>query len=255
MKIQKLISLGKCLALPLLFAACSDNAGLDNLVPQEEAVHPRLVFSCEPSTRAVVEEFTTGAQIGVFVTAQGSTTTGYGGNASNMNIRYTLMGGDYWETSFNTSLEAETGDVYGYYPYQSGATSGQVTLTNGTDHLYTKSPSAISRNNPTATVTLNHLMALLKFNFDASLGTVNRIRVRNLPASGTFNVFTGQVTPSTGYANADIEASDEAFTEGYPVIPGNRLDVMVYTDQGNYVWKPTEVAESGKQYTITLSAN
>ena len=96
MKIQRIITWSKLMALPLLLVACTESTELDNIEQTSEEVYPELDFSCESPSRAVVSSFEPGAKIGVFVTDKG-TTNGYGGNASNMNITYTLNGDSYWE--------------------------------------------------------------------------------------------------------------------------------------------------------------
>ncbi len=252
MSIQSFLKLGKVMAIPFMLAACNNTVDLAEIEQPAEEVHPRLSFTCESSTRSVVNAFDLGAQIGVYVTNSG-TTSPYGGVSANMNISYTLKGDDYWTTSYSTNLEATQADVYGYYPFQNGVTTGSVALQNGTDHLYTVVHSTINRNNPAATIRLNHAMSLLKFDLDASLGNVARIRIRNLPVSGTLNVFTGSVTASTVLTNVDIYKDDLALSEGFLAIPGYKMDIMVYTDKGSYVWKPETATESGKQYNITLS--
>ena len=100
------------MALPLLLVACTESTELDNIEQTSEEVYPELDFSCESPSRAVVSSFEPGAKIGVFVTDKG-TTNGYGGNASNMNITYTLNGDSYWEAGYNTALTNSEANVYG----------------------------------------------------------------------------------------------------------------------------------------------
>ena len=113
MKIQRIITWSKLMALPLLLVACTESTELDNIEQTSEEVYPELDFSCESPSRAVVSSFEPGAKIGVFVTDKG-TTNGYGGNASNMNITYTLNGDSYWEAGYNTALTNSEANVYGY---------------------------------------------------------------------------------------------------------------------------------------------
>ena len=122
------------MALPLLLVACTESTELDNIEQTSEEVYPELDFSCESPSRAVVSSFEPGAKIGVFVTDKG-TTNGYGGNASNMNITYTLNGDSYWEAGYNTALTNSEANVYGYYPYQSNVSTGMAKLENGVDFL------------------------------------------------------------------------------------------------------------------------
>lgn len=250
MKMKSLMNVGRLLVLMTILAACSENREFDNLTDE---VNPVLSFTCESQNRSIVSSFAKGSKIGVSVTNKG-TTNAYEGQLGNLNICYTLKGPDFWETSFNTNLTTSDAHVYGYYPYNAEASEGVVTMENGTDYLYTESPSVINRNSPAAQIKLNHVMALLRFSFDSSLGTVNSVRVRNLPESGTFDIYTGTVTPSPKVTNLDIQKGDLELIEGLLVIPGNKIDVMVYTENGNFVWKPVTIAESGKQYNIRLSA-
>ena len=253
MKIQRIITWSKLMALPLLLVAWTESTELDNIEQTSEEVYPELDFSCESPSRAVVSSFEPGAKIGVFVTDKG-TTNGYGGNASNMNITYTLNGDSYWEAGYNTALTNSEANVYGYYPYQSNVSTGMAKLENGVDFLYTPVPSVISRNNPMAEIELNHAMSLLKFNFDASLGNITRISVRSLPASADYNVFTGKVIASSGSTSVDLTMNSPEIAEGFLAIPGYKIDVKVSSDKGSFVWKPGTVTESGKKYNISLSA-
>lgn len=250
MKMKSLMNVGRLLILTLTLAACSKTSEIDDLTGE---VSPVLSFTCEPQNRSIVSSFAKGSRIGVSVTNKG-TTNAYEGQLGNLNICYTLKGPDFWETSFNTNLTTSDAQVYGYYPYNADVSEGIVTIENGTDYLYTESPSVINRTSPAAQIKLSHIMALLRFSFDSSLGTVNCVRVRNLPEFGTFDMYTGIVTPSSKATNVDIQKGNLAMTEGLLVIPGNKIDVMVYTDNGNFVWKPVTIAESGKQYNIRLSA-
>ena len=234
MKIQRIITWSKLMALPLLLVACTESTELDNIEQTSEEVYPELDFSCESPSRAVVSSFEPGAKIGVFVTDKG-TTNGYGGNASNMNITYTLNGDSYWEAGYNTALTNSEANVYGYYPYQSNVSTGMAKLENGVDFLYTPVPSVISRNNPMAEIELNHAMSLLKFNFDASLGNITRISVRSLPASADYNVFTGKVIASSGSTSVDLTMNSPEIAEGFLAIPGYKIDVKVSSDKGSFL--------------------
>lgn len=249
MKKKFLIKVGKCLALAILLAGCTEQGELDSIT---EDVHPILSFTCEAETRSIVSEFVPGAKIGVSVTKKG-TTDAYEDEERNLNICYTLRGANIWDVSFYTTLTQSDAYVYGYYPYTSAINGGKVIMKNGTDYMYTPNPSVINRNHPSAEIKLAHAMAAA-FTFDASLGNVNRVRVRNLPESATLDIFTGKVTPSPTTAGVDIQKGDVALSEGLLVVPGNKIDVMVYTDKGNFVWKPEQTAESGIMYHIKLSA-
>jgi lipoprotein len=251
MKRKTLLTLGKCALISMMMTACSGNEELKTLTCH---VHPELTFSCESDTRAIVASFVNGSKIGIMVTDKG-TTDEYGGDTRNLNICYTLQGNDNWAASYDTSLTNAQANVYGYYPYGSDCSTGKVAMTNGIDYMYTVQPSVINLQNPAAEIRLSHAMALLRFEFDSSLGTVKSVRVRNIPSYGTLDVFTGKVTASAQKTNMDILKTDVEFSEGLLVVPGNKIDVMVYTDNGNFVWKPDQVAESGKLYNIRLSAD
>ena len=71
MKIQRIITWSKLMALPLLLVACTESTELDNIEQTSEEVYPELDFSCESPSRAVVSSFEPGAKIGVFVTDKG----------------------------------------------------------------------------------------------------------------------------------------------------------------------------------------
>lgn len=47
MKIQRIITWSKLMALPLLLVACTESTELDNIEQTSEEVYPELDFSCE----------------------------------------------------------------------------------------------------------------------------------------------------------------------------------------------------------------
>ena len=98
-------------------------------------------------------------------------------------------------------------------------------------------------------------MALIRLTLDSSLGMVSRVRLRKVPLSGTLNLYTGVVTPSSETTVYDMEAAYTEWLTGVPVVPGTAVEVMVYTDQGCFVSKPGVVTTAGKVYNLTIRAN
>ena len=234
--------------MALSLSACSEDEPL--LV--ESAVRPEFSFQVEDTmAKAVVESFQSGDQLGLcLMDASGNP---YDGEADCFNAAYTLQSGGKWDPSRDIRLSSAQGKVYAYYPYDATlAADGLLTVTNGEELLLTRSAGTVSSSSPKAVIRLSHVMALLKFNISSDKGTVSRVRVRNLPLSASWCLWSGALSLDSETTIMDIEDLGLLST-GIPVIPGKALEVMVYTDQGCFISKPGEVLQSGKIYTITLN--
>lgn len=217
---------------------------------------PSLVVSvADADSKALITGFTSGDQLGFCLTQSGSTAP-YEGEADCFNAPFTYLSSGDWRAERTINLVQTEGKAYAYFPYVSDLTDGTaVPLTNGVDRLFTRTPQRMSATNSTAVVQLGHAMALIKLTLASQLGTVSRVRLRKVPMSGTLNLYTGVVTPSSETTVYDMEAAGSEWTTGIPVVPGTDVEVMVYTNQGCYVSKPGVVTSAGKVYNLTIRAN
>lgn len=235
-----------------LCVGCSDQQMPEQLL----TATPKLVVSVtDAESKALITNFSSGDQLGFCLTTN-STTDPYEGEADCFNAPFTYLSSGDWRAERTINLVQTVGKAYAYFPYVAELENGAaIPLTNGLDRLFTRSAQALSAASPTAVVRLGHAMALIKISLDAGLGTVNRVRLRKVPLSGSLNLFTGQVTPSSETTVYDMDASGAEWTTGIPVVPGTDVEVMVYTDQGCYVSKPGVVTAAGKVYNLTIRAN
>lgn len=217
---------------------------------------PSLVVSvADADSKALITGFTSGDQLGFCLTKSGSTAP-YEGEADCFNAPFTYLSSGDWREERTINLVQAEGKAYAYFPYVADLIDGTaVPLTNGVDRLFTRTPQRMSATNSTAVVQLGHAMALIKLTLSSQLGTVSRVRLRKVPASGTLNLYTGAVTPSSETTVYDMEASGAEWKTGVPVVPGTDVEVMVYTNQGCYVSKPGVVTTAGKVYNLTIRAN
>lgn len=225
-------------------------------LPRSGAVHPSLVVSvADAESKALITGFQTNDQLGLCLT-EGSSNAPYEGETDCFNAPFTYLASGDWRAERTINLVQTAGKAYAYFPYVEDLTDGTaIPLTNGLDRLFTTSPQSLSSSSPTAVVRLGHAMALIKLTLDSGLGTVSRVRLRKLPISGTLNLYTGQVTPSSETTLYDMEASGREWETGVPVVPGTAVEVMVYTDQGCFVSKPGVTTVASKVYNLTIRSN
>lgn len=241
--------IGLCSAL--LFA-CTESVD----TPKVAMTHPSLVVSVtDAESKALITGFSTGDQLGLCVTECGSTAP-YEGEVDCFNAPFTYQSNGDWKAERTINLVQTVGKAYAYFPYVSDLSDGTaIPLENGLDRLFLREAQSLSAQSPTAVMKLRHAMALIRLTLDSSLGMVSRVRLRKVPLSGTMNLYTGVVTPSSETTVYDMEAAYTEWLTGVPVVPGTAVEVMVYTDQGCFVSKPGVVTTAGKVYNLTIRAN
>ena len=190
------------MAAALMLAAChnDDMNGVDLSKPISLSFAPAPL---DVQTRATIgvtgASFENGDQVGVYMDD-----TGYS------NILYTC-GGTSWSTA--SDLYWPSDDTYtfrAYYPYMA-TVSGAVTLpadqsTQETftqaDRMWTSTDRAASNGN--VTLTLNHMMSLIKLDIEAGDGiSLNEIKAMtpailgSIPSTGTWDLETGVISFAT----------------------------------------------------------
>lgn len=234
-----------------LAAVC---AGCEQAEDGPEGVHkvsPVLSFHYQTDTKGVVNDFAIGSRVGVYLTRTESFDP-YQGDQRNMNVSYKLQGPDFWEAAYASSLGSEDANAWGYYPYQSGADDGLITLKNGEDFMYSASPGLVTRSSPAVDISLKHVMALVKFSISASVGKVRRISIANLPESATLDIRTGAIVCGSNTVSLNVDADSSDMTGGIPVIPGNEITLIVDTDKQAYLARSGCVLQSGRQYVFSI---
>ncbi len=200
------------LIISALFISCNN----------EESITPggsnfselRISTDLNPLIKSVkntaVSEFSEGSKLGLFIT-KGDLTEDYSSSASR-NVLSALTDG-IWKQTPLVNLYAQDAVIYAYYPYYSGNTNAASLLIQSglTDYMYgthTPGQEAINKDNPTVNLTMNHVCALLQFNFYKTNypweGNLTMINVRNAPGkavvyyNGRLNIQTGEINDLSG---------------------------------------------------------
>ena len=198
----------------------------------------------EPATKAVItgdslpgDEAAKG--IGLFVTATGG--GAYDGHDKGYtNVKYTFDGSK-WSAASPIYLSNTTGNLYGYFPYNSEANDLRAipvqSSLNGTDYLYAE-PQEVSFGKP-VTIQMKHALARLHLtivkgeNYKGS-GTLSGITLTStaIGATGTLDLTDGTVAAQKGAGSMGVVPLTAAgtidktgLTKDILLVTGNRTAV------------------------------
>lgn len=199
-------------AATAVFTSCDRQ---NDIVPSEQADHVALELRTEFAlmTRSVVgrpiSSFTSGDELGLFITNGTGVDNPYAGVAAHKNMRSTYT--TAWALAAPVYLSGNPATIYAYYPYSSSATSGSsiaVDHTSQTDFLYGSASGTVNNRNHVANITMHHALSLVRFNIQKEnyngVGRVTAIRIANkqggnaLASNGTMNITTGAITAGSG---------------------------------------------------------
>lgn len=169
----------------------------------------RIFPTLENPTRAIMNNFVNGNQIGLFVMAAD------GGNYNDCDCGFNAMASlnaSVWTVNQNIELTSAKADIYAYYPYKAGlnSTTIPVEVASQTDYLFATKTTA-DVNNPTATIPMKHALALnsfvLKKGSYSGIGKVTKIELKNTKTEGTLDVKTGEVIVGNTKASMSAECN------------------------------------------------
>ncbi len=254
--------------LPLysvVMVACGGNE--DSEIPEIKITE--LSFTTVVQTRAlpnVLTELQNGSQMNIFVA--------FSNNSSLVSMKKAVMSNDLWKAV--PSIELEEGisaSFQAVYPYSDSYTSASaipVEVKSQTDYLYSGNSVSVSRNNPTAQVTMKHAMAVFAFNIDkngySGSGSLQKITLSGsgLYTEGNMNISTGAIT---GTARGELAKSFSntlkagGFTNDIPamfVIPststGDNLLLTIMVDGKEYSgYLPKQSVSGGNKYLFRMA--
>lgn len=211
-----------------------------------------------------------GAQVGVHLVD--GTSTGFYQGHDYSNVLYTMNSGKL-TTDETVMLTPTSGTVYAYYPYVPDAdiTSLPVSALTQTDYMYATSHSGLTFSNYSASLVMNHAMAVASFrivkgNYGGAC-KVSQVAVKgsNLYTSAKYNGKNGSIL-SRSSANSFITSSEGSFTmttsgtaRNIILIPASvsgSATVSINLDgYDRTVTVPSFYPQAGKRYTYTLTVN
>lgn len=235
--------------------------------PQKPKI-TELTFTTTVQTRALPEVLTDlkdGSQMSIFVT--------YSNNTSATIMNKAICSSGTWKAS--PSIELVDGVNIKFraaYPYNASATSTSavpVKVSEQKDYLYSSSEASVSKNFPTASITMHHAMSVLAFNIDKGSykgdGKLQEIKLSGdgFFTEGNMNITTGSITGSAKgeYAkaiNQDLIAG--GFTSNIPAlftIPANSTGsnylLTIKVDNKEYSCNlPKQTISGGNKYLFRL---
>ena len=192
----------------VVFAGCSENA--EEMMPDG-----RLKIEVTASSvhsKAVIETQTLpdGQLIGLSLVDNGGKTYD---NITYQNIKAGSSTGktpQVWTLEQTPMLSNTAGTLYGYYPWQSSTQNFkvQVDATLQTDYMYTEPVTGLDITNATATVTMKHALAALRFK--VVKGTYSgKGKLTGLSIQGSQVARTGEMDMRTGALSTFTGTSTE----------------------------------------------
>lgn len=261
----------------VLFSSCvqeslepdllSDSTDSGQSVPLELSLAVDTLESKAIITSSVLPD---GSKVGVHL-VDGSSSGLYNGRDYS-NVLYTYSSGQM-TASEEVMLTPTSGSVYAYYPYVEDAdiTSLPVSALTQTDYMYATSHSGLTFSNYSASLVMNHAMAVASFrivkgNYSGAC-KVSQVAVKgsNLYTSATYNGKNGSVS-SYASSNQLISSSEGSFTlnttgtvRNVILIPapyGTTVTVNINLDgYDRTVDIPSFHPVAGKRYAYTLTVN
>lgn len=278
--IKTKVTLG-LLALPFVFAGCSDDENLPGGEVNDGRV--ALQVSSGIQTRAFDNQWEAGDQIGIFMLGSGQNTVadGYG------NVPYLVASAGTGGKAFAPVSEViyfptngSKRDFIAYYPYSADKVTEGVYSIDLTEQDSQKdidfmlAGKVTDKSRTDANVSFQFAHKLVKIVMDIKPGDgVTADDLKNIavsltgqPTTGTFDVLNGQnvTVTSTDKKTVPLLAfKDDTHAEGI-VFPSENYDGMsfVFTTQaiGSYEWPLSESGkatkfEAGKKYLYTITVN
>ena len=257
----------------LAFAGCNKvedfNCNPDNALQIESVggVSQYALMQAQPAGKAVIDDNTLpGSEatqgIGIFVTAQdGSAYMGKTSGYSNVKYAYN---GSKWSTTTPIYLSNTVGKLYGYFPYNAGATNLKgvpvASSLNGTDYLYAEQRE-VSISKKSVSLQMNHALARLHLTLKKgekykAAGVISGITLKStaIDATGTMDITTGEVTATkakTDKGVVELTASGSLYTGD------QTYDILLVPADGSDIANPIDIIISidGATAGVTLSGD
>lgn len=226
--------------------------------PDPEPNVEKVYLSISPilqsmQSRAIVDAFEAGNQLGVYV-------------ADNKNVAFTYDGAT-WKAEKDVEV-TETVDVYAYYPYAKNVQEYnrvEVDISSQNDFLYGK--GKVSLQSPNASLTMNHALSLVKImvkkNDYLGAGLVNSVIFNGVHATAVMDASTGEVTPKgapgsyKAGGNYTLNDNDPIVVDAIllPVTTAQGISVSINIDgkEFTYAMPQQHAWKSGMEYTYTLN--
>lgn len=268
----------------ITLTSCGDENVIDPVTEPGEQQLLDVTASIDVTSRSVigvpVNSWTSGDEIGLYVSNGSGVNNAYNGIASNLNVKSTYT--TVWTQATPVYLSSAMATIYAYYPWNALATDGtaiDIDHTSQTDFMFATPVTSINNRKPTAAITMKHALSLVQFDFKkenyTGVGSLTAITIANktggssLISQGTLNLTTGAITKGSS-KEAVTKATNLPQTIGvwaeatYPkmlVVPTSATvaagDIVIsFTVDGQvYNWSvPAGTAwDQGKKNTYTVT--
>jgi hypothetical protein len=246
----------------LMLAACSSNEPND---PQEKVQGCALQVqaSIAAHTRATTTAFQQDESIGVFAVS-----TVADGLTSGTNVEYVAQQNtvDFLSDTPIYYKDKHSVNVSAYYPYDSEVSDAlTVALTPQVDYLFARQEK-VPFNTESLSLTFNHVLSQLSLHIQAGEGVANlegltQVTLKQVATSGTLDLLTGELTPSTTLADypttLSIEEGATSHEASMLILPTTAatLEVVLTLNQAKFstTLKASEGLKAGYHYTYTLT--
>jgi len=246
----------------VVFVACGEKDAPEVKISE-------LSFTTTVQTRAlpnVLTELKDGSQMSIFTRS-----SDYTGVAS---MTKAICNAGVWKANPTIVLEeGVTVSFQAVYPYSENNTSASavpVDVKGQIDYLYSGSSLTVSKEYPTASVTMKHAMSVLAFNIDKNgytgAGKLEEVKLSGsgFYTEGRLNVSTGAITGSaTGEYVKSLNQTLVAggFTDDIPaifVIPstsnGDNIQITIKVDGKEYSSNlPQQTVSGGNKYLFRMA--
>lgn len=258
MNAHKILTIATVFSFLLLSCGKDDIESVPSPKPDPEPNVEKVYLSISPilqsmQSRAIVDAFEAGNQLGVYV-------------ADNKNVAFTYDGVT-WKPEKDVEV-TETVDVYAYYPYAKNIQEYnrvEVDISSQNDFLYGK--GKVSVQSPKVSLTMNHALCLVKIlvkkNDYLGAGLVNSVIFNGVHATAVMDASTGEVTPKGGAGsykaggNYTLNDNDPTIVDAIllPVTTAQGISVSINIDGKEFTYAiPEQHAwKAGMEYTYTLN--
>lgn len=277
-----LFSVAAIAASTFILTSCEDENVIESEV--KSGAQLEVTANIDVTTKSVigvpVNSWSSGDEIGLYVTNGSGVNNAYNGVATNKNMKSTYT--TVWTQAAPVYLSSAMATIYAYYPWSALATDGEaidIDHTSQTDFMYADPVANINNRQPSAAITMNHALSLVQFDFKkenySGLGSLTAITIANkaggnaLISQGKLNLANGTITKGSSKEPV-AKATNLPQTIGiwaesnYPkmlVLPTSAIisagDIVIsFTVDGQvYDWAvPAGTAwEQGKKNTYTVT--
>lgn len=210
----------------------------NNDSPQmDESLKVECYSRSSENSRELVKDF------GMYVFS--SSGNSYPGVSNPVHVTYS----DGW--NFSPVLLKETAQIYTFSPYieTTDCTSLNISLSNQTDYLASNSSITANKDNPSVSITMEHILSKINVTIDGSSSC--QVKLLDIPISATYNLKTNILTAGS---RADLTTNSSSVLICPSASQILKMSITYNGKEYEYT-EATKKYEPGKEYTFKLTIN